>query len=175
MREIKTLRDDGFSLLDQDSELAGTALLSLKLALKAFFSTYQSIRDKLPFYAAENRVSDFEDSILSSSPAYCEACVETIVHFQHFVELVCKDSLRADHVLLANDASRRHVILHKLLHAEPVTDLDIQELRSLEFKEALDRLCELIKEKKILDEDKIPAYDKLDFIRQEKDLLEALT
>ena len=79
MREIKTLRDDGFSLLDQDSELAGTALLSLKLALKAFFSTYQSIRDKLPFYAAENRVSDFEDSILSSSPAYCEACVETIL------------------------------------------------------------------------------------------------
>lgn len=166
MIDINTIANNGFSWTGRRGELTGLALLSLRIALRAFFSTYQSMRYSLHLFDA--RSSEDQETIdFNHSPSYCEACAESIVHFQHFVELICKDFLRADHPLLADDASTRPVILHKLLKGEPVSSADQERLKSLGFWEALERLCALINEGRI-------GSDQLDFIVQARPWLENL-
>lgn len=166
MRDINTIANNGFSWTGRRGELTGLALLSLKIALHAFFSTYQSMKYSLHLF--DTRSSEDQETIdFNHSFSYCEACAESIVHFQHFVELICKDFLRANHPLLADDASTRPIILHKLLKDEPVSSADQEGLKSLEFREALERLCALINEARI-------GSDQLNFIVQARPWLEKL-
>jgi hypothetical protein len=147
MTTIKDVTKDGFALGD-----TGLALLSLKLSLKAYFSTYKSMKYSLhvfsPEYEEYGLVETSSDYLHSSS--YVENCSEAIVHFHHFVELVCKDILREEHTLLADfTSSRHHIILYKLLSGEQISDEDEQKLQSVAFREALERLNSLVKERKI--------------------------
>jgi len=163
---IAQLVTSGFTLPGRGGTLTDLALLSLNVALKAYFSTYNLMKYSLHLF--DSGVKNDQATIDFHHPtSYCLACSETIVHFQHFAELVCKEFLRQDHPLLAVDASSRPVVFHKLLKGEPVPPDDHEELKSIEFSEALDRLSKLIDEGRI-------GGGQLDFVLQAKEVLQKL-
>lgn len=167
---LKEIVKEGFSL--NETRKKGNfeidlALISLRIALKAYFSTYQTFRDKLGiFHPSANNNSKDTDSM--HSIAYCEAYAECIVHFQHFAELVCKNFLRSDHSLLSDTALSRPIILHKLLKGDKLTSEENKNVKSIEFSEALKRIVELIKKKRLKD------WQSLSFIENYKEQLEEL-
>lgn len=166
MRDINDIGNDGFSMENEQIGLKGLALLSLKISLKAYFSTYRDIEGTIRFFKMDYKNNpQIKDSIYYSS--YCMSCAEAIVHLQHFVELVCKDILREDHRLLADVAINYPVIMHKLLHKESLNPEEEDEVKSIRYSETLKRLCKLIKEKRIKNTD-------LDFINNNKSFLEKL-
>lgn len=161
--DINKIKDDGFSLVDRDKKLKNLAVVSLKIALQAYFSTYEAMQRSL----GQLEGSDQEEIDAGHTNAYCQNCAEAILHFQHFAELVCKDLLRAENDLLAIDATQRPVILHKLLNKENVSEPEYERINTVEFGEALNRLCELIKAGRI-------GVGKLEFFVSAKSFLEAL-
>jgi hypothetical protein len=70
----------------------GLAFVSLKVALKSYFSTYQTFKGHLYIFNDSEITTEEIDYYHRNS--YCEAYAETIVHFQHFSELVCKKILK---------------------------------------------------------------------------------
>ena len=145
MRNVDDLVKDGFQLPDRNGKADDTAFLSLRIALKAYFSTYQAMKYRLHLFEPGRHNQEAID--LSHSTAYCEACLETLIHFQHFFELICKQVLRAEHPLLSDlpdDAPTKPVILHKLLRGEQLSDDEKRGTKSIEAAEALRRLLLLI-------------------------------
>lgn len=136
---LKDICDDGFK--GDDRELA---LISLKTALKAYFSTYQAIKYNIIIFKPTFIIKP-ERIDLHHLDSYREVYAETIVHFQHFIELICKEILREDHELFAVDATNKPEVYHKLLKGEIVNPLDFEQLKTIKFSDALDRLCKLIK------------------------------
>jgi hypothetical protein len=134
--------------------------------LKAFFSTYKSMKYSLHLFDSE-RSYDQETVIFNHPYSYCLACAETIIHFQHFIELVFKEILQKEHPLLAVDASSRPIILHKLLKGETIVAGDQVGLKSIEFSEAHERLQKLIAKRRIGDAS-------FDFIVQANEFLKNL-
>ena len=165
MTDINKIANNGFTLPERGGAVKGLALLSLKIALKSFFSTYQTMKYRLGIFDTKN-IEDQEIDFNHSS-SYCEVCTEVVVHFQHFAELVCKDFLRADHDLLAVDASDRPVVLHKLLKGDPVSSTDLEGLKSIESWVTLQRLCKLIKARRV-------GSDQFDFVLQARQWLQKL-
>ena len=121
MSSLDTLKNDGFTLTERRKLLddgsrrkspSDTALFSLKLALQAYFSTYQPMHFKLDIFdpASGSPINTQELIDLNHPYYYCELCTETIVHFQHFAELICKDFLRQEHPLLANNVVNKPII-----------------------------------------------------------------
>jgi len=101
------------------------------------------------------------------SHEYHEAFAETVIHFHHFAELVIKDFLRAEHPLLADHTANHHVLFHKLLKGESLTEKDEKNLKSAEFSEASKRLYQLI------DTNRIDR--RIHFIAEHHKFLETLT
>lgn len=165
MTDINKIATNGFSLPERGGALKELALLSLKIALKSFFSTYQTMTSKLHIFDTK----DIEDQEIdfNHSSSYCEACAEAVVHFQHFAELVCKNFLRAEHDLLAVDASADPVILYKLLKGNSVNSADLEGLKSIEFGLTLQRLCKLIKTRRV-------GNGQFDFVLQARSWLKEL-
>lgn len=145
MSDIKKIVEDGFYLDSQRERLSGLAALSLKIALKSYFSTYQSMKYSLHVFDSEDASKEVINE--SHSKEYCEQSSEAIIHFHHFFELVCKEILRNENPLLAVDASNKHEIFDKLLKGEMVTEKDQEGLKSIEFSLTIERLCELIKKR----------------------------
>lgn len=120
----------------------GLAFVSLGTALKAYFSTYQAFKFNLN--ESNIKEEDYEN-------AYCEACIETIVHFQHFSELICKKILKdkngweALYKFKKND-SNANAIKHKFNNGGELT---LEEQESLYSIGASD----VIKELKCLNKD----------------------
>lgn len=158
MGDITELIDEGFLLHKQPWELNDLAFISLKIALKAYFSTYQTMKYSLHIFNDEHSNKSID---INHWPEYSVACTETIVHFQHFAELIIKDLLRKKHELLALDASKEHDLFYRLLQGEQIKPVDYEKLKSVEFGLALERFCELVKKGRL---DK----EKLDFILQSK-------
>ena len=148
IKDINNITNDGFSLSDLGDKFIILALNSLKIALKSYFSTYQSMKYSLHIFDPKNKEKQ-GDIDFYHTPSYCEFCSEAIIHFQHFVELVCKDILRKSHSLLANDASKKHIIFDKLLKGETISSKEQEKLKSIPFNEALERLCALIEVNRI--------------------------
>jgi hypothetical protein len=176
MKSLNHIADDGFSLSTPNKQLPDLALLSLRIALRAYFSTYKAMRGSLWALRPSMHGMTQEQRQLTSDyhhdPAYCEAYSQTIVHFHHFAELCVKELLRREHPLLAVDVSRRPRILHALLMKQDIDPLEETELRSVEFSEALDRLCDLIRSREIRSHRKLhfvlkarPFLDKLNWLR----------
>ncbi|TDL78986.1 hypothetical protein [Peribacillus frigoritolerans] len=117
-------------------QFKNTAFYSLKIALKSYFSTYYTMVSKLNFH------TDKVEKI-SLSDSYYESYIETIVHFQHFFELIIKDLLEKENPLLAVKTIDKPVLLHRLLLKEDITDEEYNSLNSLEFSGALKTVCEL--------------------------------
>lgn len=165
--DINKIAQDGFSLADRDHKLENLALFSLKIALQAYFSTYKSMLYSLHLFDSTPGHPDQATIDFNHSSEYWQNCAETIVHFQHFAELVCKDFLRAEHALLAIDASKKPVLLHKLLKQETISEQEHEGINSLEFGDALSRLCGLIKAGRM-------GVGRLEFILEAQTFLEKL-
>jgi hypothetical protein len=157
-KNLQVLVRDGFNFNELRSLEIDLALISLKIALKAYFSTYQTSRFFLhSIDPSKNQNRDAIDA--NHGIEYCEACAECIVHFQHFAELVCKSFLREDHKLLAVSLTNPE-ILHKLIHNDALTPEDENQIRSIEFSEALARIRSLIKV------DRLKCQSSLQFIEE---------
>ncbi len=161
MAEIKELVKDGFALDD-----TSLALLSLKISLRAYFSTYESMSYSLHVFSPDTKHTNDIDIDRLHSSTYVEHCSEAILHFHHFVELVIKDVLRSEHPFLADfTSSRHHTVLHKLISGEQISEDEKNKLQSIEFREALGRLCALVKNKRI------NTFKQWDFVRTASDWL----
>lgn len=120
------------------------SLLSLKIAIKSYFSTYQTcIYDIRILCDSEKRNPEQIECQYSSD--YFEAYSETILHFQHFFELFCKRILSNDHALLSDVALDKPEILYKLLHNKELTPAEEAGVKSIEFSETIKRLRALLK------------------------------
>lgn len=163
MYNLNDIINNGFLMYDQDRKLKSLALLSLHVALKSYFSTYQAMK-----YDIKRIIDNQSNMDEHYNSRYIELYAETIVHFQHFIELVCKDILRSEHELLATDAQKDPIVLYQLLKEEPIDNSILNKVRSIEFSETLKRLCTLINNKSIKDN------EKLSFWVENKKLLEEL-
>lgn len=119
-------------------QFKNTAFYSLRIALKSYFNTYHSMLSRLDYYT--NNV----EKVYLSDPYY-ESYIETIVHFQHFFELIIKDLLERENPLLAVRTIDKPVLLHRLLLKEDISDEEYNSLNSLEFSGALKTICDLEK------------------------------
>src|SRR5690242_15963514 len=141
IRTPDEIAKDGFGLPDAMRTLKGFALLSLRIALRAYFATYKDSHTFHVFAAKDYEPGERTDHVHSTN--YCSLYGQVIIHFQHFAELVCKDILRAEHDLLAIDAEAKPELLLKLAKGEKVTPEDYERLNSVEFSVALHRVIEL--------------------------------
>jgi hypothetical protein len=146
LRKLEELVKDTYGIHEASRNLTGFAILSLRVAVEAFCSTYHAMRGRL-HVLKEVDVKGPRDDLHATR--YHEAFAECVIHFQHFAELVIKDFLRAEHPLLADDTSSHHVLFHKLLKGEAATTDEDGKLKSVEFSEASDRLYKLIKADRI--------------------------
>ncbi|KNY27688.1 hypothetical protein [Pseudobacteroides cellulosolvens] len=159
---IDDIVKDGFILHEDDGRVKGLSILSLRIALRSFFSTYSCMKDN--FNIRKSRKD--RDYIYSDS--YYEACSETIIHFHHFFELVLKDFLRQDSELIVLDGLDDPIILHKLIKKEPIESELSDSLNTIEFGRTLTYICNLVQEKRIFTD------GRLDFLLQSKDALKKL-
>jgi hypothetical protein len=139
--QMKTLQQIVRNGIQKDvSDFSYIAAISLRIALMSFYRTYSSVSNS---YFALDKAGKWLDNDDDYSYHYYRDYFETIVHFQHFVEIVCKDLLRKDHPLLTVDASNYPLVLYKLIHSEYVSPEELEGIRSVEFREALNRAVEL--------------------------------
>jgi hypothetical protein len=143
VNRLETIAKDGFNFNARRGDDSDLAFISLKIALKAYFSTYQTFSTRLHIFdpSYKNEPGEIDSNHFNS---YCEMCAECIVHFQHFAELVCKGLLRDDHPLLSDIALTNPKTLHLLLHGKTLTEEQKNAVRSIEFSEALKRISDLI-------------------------------
>lgn len=149
----------GFKYQLQDNESLGAAFITLRLALKSWFCTHEPER-----YPSYNRLwaNGGEGSQGEYSREYCELYVQTIVHLQHFCELIFQDILRREHPLLADKAGNKDVVLYKLLKGQQLSNEESNELGSINFNEAKRRVFNLI------DKDCLTQHVELGFLINHK-------
>lgn len=116
------------------------AFISLKIAMKSYFSTYNSI------------AFECEEVSLEDNKEYYEKFISTIVHFHHFFELIIKDILEKEHLLLSIKISSKPVMIHKILMGEEIDEEELSKINSIEFSEALNTLYKLLENDRINDE-----------------------
>lgn len=115
------------------------ALLSLEEGLRSYFSTYDYVRGQLECYAEDKPIKP--DYLKKYTEEYHKLYAKIIFHFQHFFELILKDFLRKDHLLLADKVSN-HTALYDILHPKKGQSYSVST--SIEFRETLERICALI-------------------------------
>ncbi|MEK4671144.1 hypothetical protein [Niallia sp. FSL R7-0271] len=146
---LKQIVSDGFSMKDIERRYSSFAFISLKTALYSYFSTYES--STLFIHRILNGNSSYvgKDTDRQYSTDYIEKYAETIIHFQHFIELVCKEILREENELLVLNIDKQHELFYKLLNKEEVTSSELEGIRTTEFNSTFDRLLGLIKAGKL--------------------------
>jgi len=148
-KDIETLSKDGFFLNEINSGYSNIAFLTLRSSLISYFQT--SIDLNLLLSDPNLETMDKTQKDKKHGIKYAGNSCNAILHFHHFVELILKDILRSVNVLLAVDASDKPILLYKLIQNEPISEIDKEVLKQIEFKTALDRVIALIKEKKLDD------------------------
>lgn len=147
------------------NDLKNIGFLSLKIALENYFYSYYSIkRELVDYYEYGVSINNFDS--VKYTDKYYECCFESIVHFQHFFELIIKDMLEKENPLLAVRANQNHIIFHKLLKGEDICDSDMDSLYSIEFSEALERITKLLSSNRI--------DNRFKFIKDYNNVLKAL-
>lgn len=132
---LKALESDGFTLEQGYPASGDFAHLSLNIALRSYYATYKDVQMALPRLTSAGPLDDTRYSL-----RYIEHAAECILHFQHFAELICRAVLRGENALLAVDAARDAVVLHKLLRGETISTEDEQALKWSEFSAILSSL-----------------------------------
>lgn len=102
MNNIKQISSDGFGIDSLERSIVSFASISLRTAIRAYFSTFKSTRHYFNVLINPDANSKEEQKEIDwqYNTDYIEQYAETIVHFQHFIELVCKEILRKEHELL---------------------------------------------------------------------------
>lgn len=93
--------------------------------------------------------------------------METIVHLQHFFELITKDILEKENPLLALRDIKKPVTLHKLLNKEEISESEYNESYSIEFNDVLETIYQLVK-------NEILSKKSCKIISENKDILSVL-
>jgi len=149
VRMPKQISDDGFSLEEAKSRINSFALLSLRIALQAYFSTYKSMWYCLHGVIDPMARTTKQDTDYLHSAEYCSLYGQAIVHFQHFAELVCKDFLRELNQLLPIVIEDDPLILLKLARGEEVRPEEYDKINTVEFRVALERVLGLLKAERL--------------------------
>lgn len=162
--DIETLSKDGFFLNDTSIVYSNIAFLSLRSSLISYFQTSTNLNWLLSDseLGTKNQTQKDEKHGIDYAGNSCDA----ISHFHHFTELILKDILRNVSPLLAVDASDKPILLYRLANKEAILDSEIESLKQIEFKTALDRVVKLVDEN-ILDS----SYD---FIKKSQRWLEKI-
>jgi hypothetical protein len=166
MTELTHITRDGFRIPDRGGRLLDSGLLSLKIALKSYFATYQSMKYSLHAFESNSNLEQ-DEADFQHNYRYFEACTETIIHFQHFTELFVKEALRKVHPLLVIEASSKPLILYKLLKRRPISSSELENVKTIEFSEAFERFISLLDTGNIKDR-------KLQFVKSYKEPLDEL-
>lgn len=163
MNLIKYYSEDDKSekLKERQESFGNTAFYSLKIALKSYFNTYHCMLENLIY---EDNVSIKKVKL---NYAYYESYMETIVHFQHFFELITKNILEKENPLLALRYIKKPVTLHKLLNKEEISESEYNESYSIEFNDAVETIYELVKSDRL-------SKTSCKIISENKDTLSAL-
>lgn len=134
-KEKSAIIDDNHKI-----EFKNMAFISLKIAMKSYFSTYSSIS------------FEHEEVALEDNKEYYEKFISAIVYFHHFFELIIKDILEKEHILLLIKISSKPVIIHKILMGEKIDEGELASINSIEFSEALNTLYKLLENERINNE-----------------------
>ncbi|WP_368165905.1 hypothetical protein [Aeromonas sp. R9-1] len=140
MNQIKKVVQDGYKCDTDHSDLE-LAYISLKIALKAYTSTYKELQYE---FAPLINTPTVDYSKISAKNTYQILYTETIIHFQHFFELVLKSFLRNEHPLLSDRIQDdQATLLFKILKGQKVTPKEDTQLLSIEFGETINRVIKL--------------------------------
>ncbi len=135
--DCKDFLTSGFKAAANKSDVT-LAFVSLRIALSAYFSTYKQLRD----YKGRN------PNDICNNLKYYELYTETIIHFQHFFELLIKDVLRSENELFAAKIGKAHgssfEALVSVTKGLSISQTVLDNLFSIEFDEALKRLKHII-------------------------------
>ncbi|MEI6443334.1 MAG: hypothetical protein WCO29_09465 [Nostocales cyanobacterium ELA583] len=159
--ELEEITSNGFHLEESGNGDIDLAVLSLRIALKAYFSTYQCFNGLL-YQIIDEDDKDWPDELRyynqKENLKYREAYAECIVHFHHFAELVCKNFLHNENPLLIrkfkNDKSKNineKYTREKYINREDISEYIIHNKETVNFSEAVDRLVEFINAKSLKD------------------------
>ncbi|CAM3893572.1 hypothetical protein PALA111701_30310 [Paenibacillus lactis] len=140
---MKRIVSDGYMINKVRANFSSIAFITLRRAIFSYFSSYMSAQNQLHF-SINNTFVDQEEIDWNYGNDYVESYTETILHFQHFIELICKEILLKKHELLAMDAEKKPIVLYKLLMGEEISDDDIQGIKTTEFSVVIKRLYDLI-------------------------------
>lgn len=173
---VQNIVKNGFSLNENKNHGLDIALLSLKIGIEAYLSTYSKMQRFFEFTLEQGDSEDAWEKHLRekniqrslTTSGYLQLYFETIFHLHHFIELSFKEILRQEDELLASTANRNPIILHKLLKGQEITSNERENLFSISFKEALKRLVPLIKK------ERIGNYQGMEFIKNNEKFLKQL-
>lgn len=136
-----------FKLDPSKHQVPNFALISLRKALISYYSTYQPLKHEFKRLTRPVSVPFKKEqlNIYYTSIEYLENYTETIVHFHHFIELVCKDILRSKHPLLVVNTQNKHKLLFQLIeNPNDVNNEEIENLNTIDFKSMVDRIIALL-------------------------------
>lgn len=151
IRAPGVLKDAGFvvseSVIGRSTDLA---LVTLRRAIESYCQTAPSMMHQLWMFDPKRKVPD-KDIVTNHGLSYVEAAFETIIHFQHFAEIVAKRVLSEAHPLLpvSQTGARHHVLVFDLLKAGKPPEEDVDALPWMEFSDSLERLVALLDKKKL--------------------------
>jgi hypothetical protein len=131
---------NGFYINDARINMEDMALMSLRLALKAYCSTYSSISYCYNNYKDGTIKPVSDKAAFNHTLDYSEQYVETIIHFHHYFELGLKRILRREHPLLAVESNDKHELYYKLVKGEVISEDEHASLFTIEFSRTLQRL-----------------------------------
>lgn len=138
-----------FLLTKQSTKVTLLALVSLKTALRAYFTSYASLRHYWAYLTGQDTLSETEqerlytiEQIYRYGSSYYEHYAEAIAHFQHFAELTFSDLLRQGHPRLAKESDVNHVTFWQSIKNTPSTNDDFVG-NTISFTHAGYRLAEL--------------------------------
>jgi len=167
MLSLDKVIGNGFRVSERHPLLKDVSLMSLRIALKSFFETYNTMNFSLSMF--KNQYAEIDkDMAFNHTLEYCELCTETILHFHHFFELTFKEILRKENELLVLNVIDKPVIFYNLAKGNAVTAEDLVGINTIEFDKTLDRLKELVKQQVF------PDFAKYQFVVDKYEVLKKL-
>ena len=125
-------------------EITTSGLLSLKIAVENYFETFKNTDPNLFFAEPNNETRFYFD--------YIKNFFETIVHVEHFLEILVKDLLRQINPLLIIKISNSSILLYKLIEGTVVNEEEYEKDNLISFYESIEKIKSFIKQKVEIDE-----------------------
>ncbi|MBS4539661.1 hypothetical protein GOQ27_14395 [Clostridium sp. D2Q-11] len=135
--------------IDENERMSDLAILSLRIALKSYFTTYSSIKYRI------GALKFNSEGVNLFTYNYYEEYSKVIVYLHHFFELIIKEYLRNEDELLVIDFVRDPLILHKLIKKQEISPEEYNKIFTIEFSKSLRMLVDLVKSKSIYSDGRI--------------------